>query len=179
MGGIGTRPGLNFLFHDPQKRIKEKTMAPKVSTKQRSIEILLVEDNLGDVALMREILKMSKFPIHLNVARNGLDALDYLYHQGDYPHSLEPDLILLDLNLPKMDGREVLARIKKDANLNRIPVLIMTSSKDQNDISESYKSNANFYIVKPMDLDHYMVIMKYIEDFWLERLRPDLNFFQR
>lgn len=146
-------------------------MAAKTGVGQRPIEILLVEDNLGDVALMKEIMKMSRFPIHLNVVKNGLEALDYLYHQGKFGGSHEPDLILLDLNLPKMDGREVLARIKQDASLGNIPVLIMTSSKDENDISESYKSNANFYIVKPMDLDHYMVVMKYIEDFWLERIK--------
>jgi two-component system response regulator len=146
-------------------------MAVKTSVGEKSIEILLVEDNLGDVALIREIMKMSKFPVHLNVARNGLEALDYLYQQGEFSHAHLPDLILLDLNLPKMDGREVLARVKQDDTISHIPILIMSSSKDQNDVAESYKSNANFYIVKPMDIDHYMVIMKYIEDFWLERIK--------
>lgn len=146
-------------------------MAVKPGVEQRPIEILLVEDNLGDVALMKEITKISRFPIHLNVVKNGLEALDYLYHRGNFSYSHEPDLILLDLNLPKMDGREVLARIKQDAGLNPIPVLIMTSSKNENDIMESYQSSANFYIVKPMDVEHYTVVMKYIEDFWLGRIK--------
>jgi two-component system, chemotaxis family, response regulator Rcp1 len=146
-------------------------MAVKVSMGQRSIEILLVEDNLGDITLMKEILKMSRFPIHLNVVRNGSEALDYLYHEGEFHNSILPDLILLDLNLPKVDGREVLAQIKRDSLLGQIPTLVMTSSKNEADVLEAYKNNANFYIVKPMDLDHYMVIMKYLEDFWIEKIK--------
>jgi chemotaxis family two-component system response regulator Rcp1 len=146
-------------------------MPVKLGAHQKPIEVLLVEDNLADVTLMKEILKMSKFSIRLKVARDGQDALDYLQHPGEEGESKKPDLILLDLNLPKVDGREVLARIKGDSQLNTIPVLVMTSSKEERDVTEAYKNNANFYIVKPMDLDHYMVIMKYIEDFWLERLQ--------
>ncbi len=144
-------------------------MKAKLEMGPRPFEILLVEDNLGDITLMKEILKMSKFPIRLNVVRNGSEALDYLYHEGVYQDSKEPDLILLDLNLPKVDGREVLAQIKRDSLLGHIPTLVMTSSKNEADVLEAYKNNANFYIVKPMDMDHYMVIMKYLEDFWITR----------
>jgi len=144
-------------------------MKAKLEMGPRPFEILLVEDNLGDITLMKEILKMSKFPVRLNVARNGAEALDYLYHEGSHPDSREPDLILLDLNLPKVDGREVLAQIKRDSQLGHIPTLVMTSSKNEADVLEAYKNNANFYIVKPMDMEHYMVIMKYLEDFWITR----------
>jgi|SRR5581483_12334509 len=145
-------------------------MIVKTGAEPRPIELLLVEDNLGDVTLMKEIVKMSKFPIRLRVVRNGMDALDYLYQKGEFHSQKRPDLILLDLNLPKVDGREVLAKIKEDKRLEKIPVLIMTSSKNEKDVAAAYENNANFYIVKPMDLDHYMVIMKYIEDFWLDRI---------
>jgi two-component system, chemotaxis family, response regulator Rcp1 len=142
---------------------------------QRPFEILLVEDNLGDITLMKEILKMSKFPIHLNTVRNGSDALNYLYHEGNFQDSREPDVILLDLNLPKVDGREVLAQIKADSLLGHIPILVMTSSKNEADVLQAYKNKANFYIVKPMDMDHYMVIMKYLDDFWIRGLKGHRN----
>ncbi len=145
-------------------------MAYQVEVKPKEVQILLVEDNLGDVVLMKEMIKYSRFPIRLNVARNGLDALHYLRRQEPYPNAGEPDLILLDLNLPKMGGRDLLGAIKSDRELCEIPVLIMTSSKDPKDLEQSYANNANFFIVKPMDMGDYLGIMKYIEDFWLEKL---------
>ncbi len=146
-------------------------MTLKMELGQRPFEILLVEDNLGDITLMKEVLKMSKFPVRLVVVRNGSEALEYLRREGGYRDSREPDIVLLDLNLPKVDGREVLAQIKRDRQLSHIPILIMTSSKSEMDILDAYKNDANFYIVKPMDLDHYVVIMKYLEDFWIKRAK--------
>ncbi len=146
-------------------------MSVKLEMSQRPFEILQVEDNPADITIMKEILKMAKFPVRLIAVRNGSEALDYLYHEGKYQDSREPDLILLDLNLPKVDGREVLAQIKQDRLLSHIPTLVMTSSKNEADVLEAYKNNANFYIVKPMDMDHYMVIVKYLEDFWIKKTK--------
>ncbi len=145
-------------------------MVYPMEVKPRGVEILLVEDNLGDVVLMKEMTKYSRFPIRLSVSRNGLDALHFLRRQEPYPNANTPDLILLDLNLPKMGGRELLGAIKGDRDLCAIPVLVMTSSKDPKDLEDSYANNANFFIVKPMDMGDYVGIMKYIEDFWIERI---------
>lgn len=145
-------------------------MTTRLELKAKTIDILLVEDNLGDVILIKEMIKSSRFPIRLNVARNGLDALRYLRHQEPYPYSTLPDLILMDLNLPKMGGQELLGAVKSDRELCGLPVLILTSSQDPRDLEKSYANNANFYITKPMDIGDYIGIMKYIEDFWLERL---------
>jgi CheY-like chemotaxis protein len=140
-------------------------------TKNRPVEILLVEDNLGDIQLLKEIMKTSRFPIHWTVARDGEQALEMLHDRDNYSGQGEPDIILLDLNLPKVDGRDVLDTIKKDRKLKHVPVLVMTSSQDSQDITDSYRNHANFYIVKPMDMDHFRVVVKYIEDFWLHRIK--------
>lgn len=131
----------------------------------KTFELLIVEDNLGDVTLLKEVLRISRFPIQVKVVRNGLDAISFLKKEGPFVNELEPDMILLDLNLPKMDGREVLVRIKGDERWKHIPVLILTSSKEDKDMYDSYSKNADFYIQKPMDMDHYMILMKHIEDF--------------
>ncbi len=129
----------------------------------RSIEILLVEDNPGDVRLTIEALRDSKVRNNLQVAVDGVDALRRL-RARDAPR---PDLILLDLNLPKKDGREVLAEIKADPALKTIPVVILTTSRAEQDVLRSYELQANCYISKPVDLEQFMTVVKSIEDFWL------------
>lgn len=133
----------------------------------RPAQILLVEDNPGDVGLTLEALKEATLPNKLTVVKNGADALSLLRRQGQYAGAARPDLILLDLNLPKKDGRKVLAEIKGDDNLKRIPVVILTTSEDEQDVLESYNLHANCYIVKPLDLDRFITVVKSIEDFWL------------
>ena len=133
----------------------------------RPVQILLVEDNPGDVGLTLEALKEATLPNKLTVVKNGADALSLLHRQGQYAGAARPDLILLDLNLPKKDGRKVLAEIKGDDSLKRIPVVILTTSEDEQDVLESYNLHANCYIVKPLDLDRFITVVKSIEDFWL------------
>jgi len=133
----------------------------------RSIEILLVEDNPGDVELARVALRMSKVHNMLNVVEDGEAAMAYLRRQGEYAETRRPDLVLLDLNLPRKDGREVLAEIKGDPGLKRIPVVILTTSKAEEDVLKSYDLHANCYITKPIDLSQFMKVVKSIEDFWL------------
>ena len=133
----------------------------------RPVQILLVEDNPGDVGLTLEALKEATVPNKLTIVRNGIEALSLLRRQGQYASAARPDLILLDLNLPKKDGRKVLADIKADDNLKRIPVVILTTAEDERDVLESYNLHANCYIVKPLDLDQFITVVKSIEDFWL------------
>ncbi|HEY6260320.1 MAG TPA: response regulator [Nitrospiraceae bacterium] len=133
----------------------------------RPVQILLVEDNPGDVGLTLEALKEATLPNKLTVVKNGTDALALLRRQGQHSQAARPDLILLDLNLPKKDGRKVLAEIKADDNLKRIPVVVLTTSEDEQDVMESYNLHANCYIVKPLDLDRFITVVKAIEDFWL------------
>jgi CheY-like chemotaxis protein len=132
-------------------------------TAGRPIEILLVEDNPGDVRLTIEALRDSKVRNNLQVARDGVEALDFLRR----PNAVRPDLILLDLNLPRKDGREVLAEIKADASLKTIPVVVLTTSRAEQDVLRTYELQANCYITKPVDLDQFITVVKSIEDFWL------------
>jgi len=131
------------------------------------VEILLVEDNPADVRLMVETLKEEKICNNLNVVVDGEEALKYLRKQGKYSAAIQPDLILLDLNLPKIDGREVLKEIKTDDRLKTIPVVILTVSKAEEDILKTYKLHANCYITKPVDLVQFAKVAKSIQDFWL------------
>lgn len=140
-------------------RIKQKICRP--------IELLLVEDNPGDVRLTQEALREGKVRNHLQVAVDGVEALAFLRREGQYANAPQPDLILLDLNLPKKSGREVLAEIKADPALRRIPVVILTVSKAEEDVLKSYNLHANCYITKPMDLDQFLEVVKSIENFWL------------
>ncbi len=133
----------------------------------RPIEILLVEDNPGDVRLTKEALKEGKVRNHLNVAEDGEQALAFLRREGRYSEAPHPDLILLDLNLPKKNGREVLEEIKEDPELKRIPVVILTVSTAEQDILKSYNLHANCYITKPVSLDQFLSVIKSIENFWL------------
>jgi len=132
-----------------------------------SIDILLVEDNPGDVRLAKEALNESKIKNNLHVARDGDEAADFLFRRGKFENVPHPDLILLDLNLPKKDGRELLSEIKTDPQLKRIPVVILTTSKAEEDIIRSYNLHANCYITKPLDLDQFMKVIKSIEEFWI------------
>ena len=131
------------------------------------IEILIIEDNEGDVRLAREALRESKIRNMLHHVPDGVEAMAFLNRQGKYEDVPRPDLILLDLNLPRMDGREVLAAIKQDENLKRIPVVILTVSSDEADIFKTYNLHANCYITKPIDLDQFIQVVRAIEDFWL------------
>lgn len=131
------------------------------------VEILLVEDNPGDVRLTREALKESKMLNTLSVASDGIEALEFLRRQGKFANANRPDLILLDLNLPRKDGREVLDEIKSDDELKRIPVVVLTTSKAEEDIIRMYTRYANCYITKPIDFDQFILVIKSIEEFWL------------
>jgi len=131
------------------------------------VEILLVEDNPGDVRLTREALKEGKVYSNLHWAKDGVEALEFLRHQGRFADVPRPDIILLDLNLPKKDGREVLSEIKNDENLKRIPVVILTTSKAEEDVLRSYQLHANCYVTKPVDLEKFIVVVQSIDMFWL------------
>ena len=131
------------------------------------IQVLLVEDNPGDVRLTKEALKEGKLLNQLTVVGDGVEALSLLRKEGIYADAPQPELILLDLNLPKKDGREVLAEIKADPNLRRIPVVVLTTSSSEEDILKIYDLHANCYITKPVDLEQFMGVVKSIEDFWV------------
>lgn len=131
------------------------------------IQILLVEDNPGDVRLTQEVFKEGKIHNRLNVVNDGVEALAYLRREGRYADVVPQDLILLDLNLPKKSGREVLAEIKADPMLRQIPVVVLTTSAAERDILEAYSLHANCYITKPVDLDQFERVIRSIEDFWL------------
>jgi CheY-like chemotaxis protein len=133
----------------------------------RPVDILLVEDNPGDVRLTQEALLDGKVWCNLHHAADGIEALEFLGREGKYFGSPRPDLILLDLNLPRKDGREVLAEIKEDPRLRSIPVVILTTSRAEEDVLKSYGLHANCYIVKPIDLDQFIKVVQSIEDFWL------------
>lgn len=136
-------------------------------TAGRPIEILLVEDNPGDVRLIVESLKENKMRNRLDVVEDGEETLAFLRREGRYAQAPRPDLILLDLNLPKKDGRQVLAEIKADETFRRIPVVILTTSKAEEDILKAYDLNANCYITKPVGLDRFIKVVKSIKEFWL------------
>jgi CheY-like chemotaxis protein len=132
----------------------------------RPLEVLLVEDNPGDVRLTLEAFKEGKIRNHLSVVNDGVDALAFLRREGPYANAPQPDLILLDLNLPKKDGRDVLAEIKGDEQLKRIPVVVLTTSNATKDILETSDLQANCYLIKPVDFPEFVTIVKLIEDFW-------------
>ena len=132
----------------------------------RTIEILLVEDNPGDVNLTRIALADQEINVHLSVVADGVEAMDFLHRQGEYHHAIHPDLILLDWNLPRKDGREVLIEIRADERLQRIPVVVLTTSQAEEDILKAYNLHANCYITKPVDFHQFVHIIQSIEDFW-------------
>ncbi|MEJ7608895.1 MAG: response regulator [Bryobacteraceae bacterium] len=133
----------------------------------RAVEVLLVEDNPGDVRLTQEALKDGRVKVNLTVAVDGVEAMQILRDEQPHAGKPRPDLILLDLNLPRKTGREVLEEIKADENLRRIPVIVMTTSKAEPDIHKAYNLNANCYVTKPVELDEFLNVVRSIEDFWL------------
>jgi len=134
----------------------------------KAIEILLIEDNPGDARLALEAIREAKVHNNFKWIADGSEAMSYLRREGAYAKASRPDLILLDLNLPRKDGREVLAEIKADERLRRIPVVVLTTSEEEEDILKVYNLNANCYVTKPVDLDQFIKVVKTIEDFWLE-----------
>jgi chemotaxis family two-component system response regulator Rcp1 len=137
----------------------------------RPAEILLVEDNAGDVRLTQEAFKEGQVRSNLSVARDGVEAVAFLRREGPYAHVARPDLILLDLNLPRKDGRAVLREIKADPILSLIPVVVLTTSPSEDDVLTSYGLHANCYILKPVELDHFMAVIRLIEEFWLTAVK--------
>jgi len=137
----------------------------------RAIEILLVEDNPGDARLTLEAFKEGKVLNRLTVMKDGVEALAYLRRQGAHASARVPDLILLDLNLPRKSGREVLMEIKGDERLKTIPVVVLTTSADEQDVARAYSQHANCYITKPVDLDQFLGVIRSIENFWLTLVR--------
>lgn len=142
-----------------------------MTTPAQPIEVLLVEDDPGDELMTREAFEDNKIRNTLHVVRDGEEALDFLYRRGAHPKAPRPDLILLDLNLPKYDGRQVLAQIKADAELALIPVVVLTTSSAEEDILRSYKLHANAYVTKPVDLDQFIAAVKQIDDFFVTVVR--------
>ncbi|HEX6927300.1 MAG TPA: response regulator [Longimicrobiaceae bacterium] len=145
------------------------------TTFSRPVEILLVEDNPGDVRLTREALREGKVRNNLHVASDGVEALKFLRREEPYAEAVRPDLILLDLNLPRKDGREVLEEVKADPALRHIPVVVLTSSQAEQDILRAYDLHANCYVTKPVDLDQFIHVVRSIEDFWftIVKLPPE------
>lgn len=141
----------------------------------RLVEILLVEDSPGDVRLTEEALKKNKMRNNLSVVKDGVDALAFLRREGKYTDVPHPDLILLDLNLPKRDGREVLAEIKSDEHLKHIPVVVLTTSQAEEDILKSYDLHANCYVTKPVELEQFISVVKSIDNFWFTVVKLPLG----
>lgn len=144
----------------------------------RPIEILLVDDNPGDIRLTQEALKESKVFNNLHIVEDGMEALEFLRKKGRFKNEITPDIILLDLNLPKRNGREVLTEIKNDDLLKKIPVVILTISRAEEDILKSYELHANCYITKPVDMNQFIKIVRSIENFWFSivKLPPNIDF---
>jgi chemotaxis family two-component system response regulator Rcp1 len=137
----------------------------------KRIEILLIEDNPGDARLTQEALKDGKVKNNLTIMYDGEEAMDFIYKRNKHKDAVRPDLIILDLNLPKKSGQEILAEIKEDEDLKTIPVIILTTSKSEEDIIKSYQLNANCYLVKPIDLNSFFEVVKSIEGFWLSLVK--------
>jgi len=137
----------------------------------KMIEILLIEDNPGDVRLTKEAMKEGKLANRIHVACDGVEAMEFLKRQGEFADAPRPDLILLDLNLPRKDGREVLAEIKQDPCLKRIPVVILTTSEAEQDIVKTYELHANCYLTKPVDLQQFILVSRMIKDFWFSLVK--------
>ncbi len=139
--------------------------------KMKPVDILIVEDNPGDARLIKEVINGNKIQCQLHLVKDGVEAMNFLNRKEEFTGSPRPDLIFLDLNLPKKDGREVLAEIKTDDNLKQIPVVVMTTSQAEEDILKSYSLHANCYVTKPLDLDQFVNVVKSIEDFWFSLVK--------
>lgn len=139
-----------------------------MSTSENPVEILLAEDNPGDVKLTEKALEQGQIANNLHVTNDGVEALKFLQQEGEYADAPRPDLILLDLNMPRKDGQDVLAELKDDDDLSPIPVVVLTSSESEEDIAKSYELNANAFLTKPVDFDGFMHIVDTLEDFWFQ-----------
>lgn len=135
--------------------------------KDRPVELLLIEDNSGDILLTKEAFEEINFTENLSVVTDGESALDYLYKRGRYEEVTTPDLIILDLNIPRIDGKEILQKLKNDNDLKRIPIIVLSTSKSEKDIKACYDLQANCYLIKPVDFEQFLEIVIYIRDFWL------------
>ena len=144
---------------------------PQDQDEEQIVDVLLIEDNGGDVRLMQEAFKQSKVRCNLSVVGDGLETMAFLKREGAYQKSPRPDLILLDLNLPRKDGREVLSEIKKDEALKRIPVIVLTTSKAEQDVLITYNLHANCYMTKPTGFEQLVETVRGIKDFWLQRVK--------
>ena len=142
-----------------------------MSRTEECADVLLVEDNPGDIRLTTEALKVAKIANRLHVVRNGVDAVSFLRREGTFREAPRPDLVLLDLNLPRKNGWEVLAEIKSDSELRMIPIVVLTTSTSDEDIRMSYRLHANSFVAKPVDFDSFLEIVKIIDGFWLELVR--------
>jgi CheY-like chemotaxis protein len=158
-------PAFGFSF------ARRPVMPEPLSNPTRPVRILLAEDDLADANLTLEIFKKSNFRLEIDRVTDGVEVLAYLRRQGPYAKTLRPDLILLDLNMPRMGGLEVLDEVKRDPQLEEIPVLILTCSKSDSDRIKAYESKANFFAVKPSDLEQFFEFIKYLEDYWLKGLQ--------
>jgi CheY-like chemotaxis protein len=144
-------------------------------TKAELIEVLLVEDDVGDVVMTREALEEGKVLNRLHVVGDGVEALEFLHREGENPHPPRPDLILLDLNLPRRDGRQVLAEVKGDPDLRRIPVVVLTTSEAEEDILRSYDLHANAYVTKPVDFNRFVEVIQQIDEFFISVVRLPMS----
>jgi two-component system, chemotaxis family, response regulator Rcp1 len=158
-----------------ERPLVQKYETATVREEGMPIEVLLVEDSAGDVRLTQEAFRDANKSVRLHVASDGVEAMAFLRHQNSHSHAPRPDLILLDLNLPKMDGREVLALIKEDASLKTIPTIVLTTSESEVDIAKSYELQANCYLSKPVQLDQFETLVKSINDFWLTKVKLPKN----
>jgi two-component system, chemotaxis family, response regulator Rcp1 len=156
---------------DVWRRSTEGRREMSLNGTDRPVEILLVEDNPADVRLTREVLEHGQSTARINVVEDGEEAMAFMRREGEYAESPRPKLVMLDLNLPKKDGREVLQEMKSDPALCRIPVIVLTTSAADSDIHRSYDLHANCVITKPMDLDEFFLVVRMIEDFWLTTAR--------
>lgn len=150
---------------------KYQEFSLRAGTNSRRMRILVVEDNPGDIRLLKEAIDNAGIPSHVDSVDNGEDAIAFLRQQGEYTNAKRPDLVLLDLNLPRKDGRDVLAHIKDDVELRRIPVVVLTTSQSDSDVHRVYDLHANCYIQKPVDLDEYMDVIQACENFWFKVVR--------
>ena len=138
---------------------------------ERNVRVLLVEDSIADATLIQEIFVDEKVDVDLSIVRNGFEAMDFLLAQNNFINAIRPDLVILDLNMPKKDGREVLAEMKATESLKSIPVVILTTSKAEEDVAHSYNLQASCYLIKPIDLSQFTKLVQYIENFWFNSVK--------
>lgn len=164
---VGGLPPGDMIFPKVKDQRRTRELPQQIGIAGRPVEVLLVEDNPGDVRLTQEAFKDGRLLVNISVVVDGVEAMEFLHRRGSFENAPRPELILLDLNLPRKSGREVLSEIKADPELRRVPVIVMTTSKAEQDIHRAYNLNANCYIAKPVELDEFLKVVRSIEDFWL------------